>query len=58
MNLFDQNQKKQIKKQVPLADRIRPETLEDFIGQEHIIGEGKILRKMIEEDKLISLMLG
>ncbi len=56
MDLFDEGQKRQIKKQVPLADRIRPETLENFIGQEHIIGKGRILRKMLEEDKLISLI--
>ena len=56
MNLFGENQGKQTRKQVPLAERIRPETLEDFVGQEHIIGKGKILRKMIENDKLISLI--
>jgi len=57
MNLFSESQGEQIKKQAPLADRIRPETLEDFVGQEHIIGEGKILRGMIEKDKLVSLIL-
>ncbi|MCD6318483.1 replication-associated recombination protein A [Candidatus Aerophobetes bacterium] len=57
MDLFAEDQRKQIKKQVPLADRIRPKTLEDFVGQEHIVGKGKILRKMIDNDKLISLIL-
>ena len=33
----------------PLADRIRPTTLEDFVGQEHIIGKGKLLRNALED---------
>jgi len=57
MDLFAEDQRKQVKKQVPLADRIRPRTLEDFVGQEHIVGKGRILRKMIDNDKLISLIL-
>lgn len=40
----------------PLADRMRPESLEDFVGQEKIIGEGKILRKIIQSDQLPSLI--
>ncbi|HEY4510384.1 MAG TPA: replication-associated recombination protein A [Candidatus Paceibacterota bacterium] len=40
----------------PLADRMRPEKLEDFVGQEHIIGEGKVLRKAIESDELPSII--
>jgi len=47
---------KAIKQRAPLADRMRSKTLNEFVGQEHIIGEGKILRKMIEEDTLISLI--
>jgi len=38
----------------PLADRMRPEKLSDFVGQEGIIGEGKILRKIIESDQIPS----
>ena len=34
----------------PLASRMRPTSLEDYIGQEHLIGEGKILRQMLEKD--------
>ncbi len=41
----------------PLADRIRPQTLNDFVGQEHILGPGKILRRAIEQDKLVSMIL-
>jgi len=55
-NLFSQKKTDKAKKQAPLADRIRPETLDEFVGQEHIIGKGKILRKMLEEDKLVSMI--
>ena len=41
----------------PLADRMRPETLEEFIGQLHILGPGKPLRQQIERDELHSLIL-
>ncbi len=41
----------------PLAERMRPEKLEDFVGQEHILGEGKPLRAQIERDELTSLIL-
>ena len=50
MNLLGDN----LKKGAPLADRMRPRTLEEFIGQEHIIGSGKLLRRAIEADKLTS----
>ncbi len=41
----------------PLADRMRPETLEDFVGQLHILGPGKPLRRQIERDELASMIL-
>jgi len=41
----------------PLADRMRPETLEEFVGQVHILGVGKPLRKLIERDELASMIL-
>ena len=41
----------------PLADRMRPERLEDYIGQDHILGPGKPLRKQIERDELTSIIL-
>ena len=40
----------------PLASRMRPTSLEDYIGQEHLIGEGKILRQMLEKDMLSSMI--
>ena len=50
MDIFSDN----IKKNAPLADRMRPRTLEAFLGQQHLIGEGKLLRRAIEADKLTS----
>ncbi len=44
------------KYQTPLADRMRPEKLEEFLGQEEILGKGKLLRKAIESDKLPSII--
>ncbi|RYD02257.1 hypothetical protein N752_25940 [Desulforamulus aquiferis] len=41
----------------PLAERMRPRNLDDFIGQEHIIGAGKLLRRAIEADRLGSIIL-
>ncbi len=41
----------------PLAERMRPETLEDYVGQEHILGPGKPLRRQIERDELTSIIL-
>ena len=40
----------------PLAYRLRPETLDEFYGQEHIVGKGKLLRRMIEADRVTSVI--
>ena len=40
----------------PLAARLRPNTLEEFVGQKHLIGEGKILRRLIESDRISSMI--
>jgi len=40
----------------PLAERMRPQTLDEYFGQEHLLGEGKLLRMMIERDQLSSLI--
>lgn len=47
----------QTKEQRPLADRMRPARLADFIGQEKILGQGTLLRRAIEEDRLFSMIL-
>ena len=44
----------QIKRQAPLADRMRPRTLDEFVGQEHIVAPGRLLRRAIEADRLTS----
>ena len=40
----------------PLADRMRPQDLEDYIGQKHLLGEGKLLRRMLEQDQIPSMI--
>ncbi|HMV46259.1 MAG TPA: replication-associated recombination protein A [Blastocatellia bacterium] len=40
----------------PLAERVRPRTLDEFVGQEHLLAPGKMLRRLIEEDRLTSLV--
>ncbi len=41
---------------IPLATRMRPRTLEEFVGQEHLLGEGKVLRQLIEQDRVSSMI--
>jgi putative ATPase len=53
--LIDRNTAPDAKR--PLAERMRPETLDDFAGQEHILGPGKPLRSQIERDQLTSIIL-
>ncbi|MBI5183009.1 MAG: AAA family ATPase, partial [Nitrospinae bacterium] len=46
-----------MKKIAPLADRIRPLTLDRFMGQRHLLGEGKPFRRLIERDAIGSMVL-
>ena len=59
MSLFDTSlpEPARTDKRRPLADRMRPETLEEYVGQEHILGLGKPLRVQIERDTLGSIIL-
>ncbi len=59
MSLFDTSlpEPSRTDKRRPLADRMRPETLEEYVGQEHILGPGKPLRAQIERDTLSSIIL-
>ncbi|HEY4364049.1 MAG TPA: replication-associated recombination protein A [Bryobacteraceae bacterium] len=57
MSLFDTSPLPSNDPTRPLAERMRPETLEDFVGQKHILGPGKPLRVQIERDQLQSLIL-
>ncbi|HBH87043.1 MAG TPA: AAA family ATPase, partial [Syntrophaceae bacterium] len=54
MDLFDQNNNETDLS--PLADRMRPQTLSEFVGQPHLLGEGSLLRRAIEEDRLFSMI--
>jgi putative ATPase len=56
MDLFTNDEKRKTNDE-PLAVRMRPKSLDDFTGQEHILGEGKLLRRLIESDKITSLIL-
>ena len=55
-DLFDSRARDLLRKTAPLADRMRPRSLEEFIGQDHIIGEGRLLRRAIQIDQLSSLI--
>jgi putative ATPase len=56
MDLFEHGRQAQIEKESPLANRMRPRTLDEFAGQEHIIGPGRLLRRAIQADQLSSLI--
>ena len=57
MDLFDA-QLAQSLSHKPLADRMRPVSIDDIVGQEHLLGPGAVLRTLIEKDQLRSLIFG
>ena len=57
MDMFQHEFEKEKLKEAPLAARMRPKTLEEFVGQQHIVGKGKVLRLAIESGNLPSIML-
>lgn len=57
MDLFEFTANKNLEKMAPLADRVRPTTLDEYIGQEHIIRPGKLLYRAISADKISSIIL-
>ncbi|HYO64709.1 MAG TPA: AAA family ATPase, partial [Archangium sp.] len=57
MDLFEHASQKDQATLAPLAERMRPTRLEDFVGQEHLTGEGRFLRRAIEQDQVPSLIL-
>lgn len=57
MDLFEYNRQKNMKTEAPLAARLRPITLEEFVGQQHIIGKDKLLYRAIKADQLNSIIL-
>lgn len=56
MDLFELNRINQLEKSAPLADRLRPNDLSDYLGQDHLIGEGKIINRMIKADRIYSMI--
>ena len=57
MDLFDQQREKMMDTISPLALRMRPKTLDEIEGQDHLLGKGKLLRRLIEADQLQSIIL-
>ena len=57
MDIFDYQRKNILKKEAPLAARMRPKTIEDFTGQQHMVGKGTLLYRAIKADKLSSIIL-
>lgn len=56
MDLFDYMRDNKMKKEAPLASRLRPQTLEEVVGQKHIIGKDKLLYRAIMADKISSII--
>ena len=56
MTLFEHNAKQHLAKQAPLAARMRPRSFDEYVGQHHIIGPGKGLRRSIEADQIPSMI--
>src|SRR5262245_4792070 len=56
MGLFDRQEREARDSVRPLAARMRPRTLDEFVGQQHFLGPGKLLRRMLEADRLTSVI--
>lgn len=57
MDLFAFERERQMNQEAPLAARMRPRSFAEFVGQEHLVGEGRVVRKSIEADQLSSMIL-
>ncbi len=57
MDLFEHAMNERLKDEAPLAARMRPQSLDEIVGQEHIVGPGKLLRRAIEADRLFSSII-
>ena len=51
-SLFEHGQQQYTRETAPLAERMRPATFDEFVGQEHILGEDKVLRRSIANDRI------
>ena len=56
MDLFTLNMENRLKENAPLADKMRPEKISEFIGQDHLLGEGKFLNRAIKADRITSMI--
>jgi len=56
LDLFNQEGTGNVKDSAPLAERMRPQKISEYIGQQHLLGEGCLLKRAIEEDKLFSII--
>lgn len=56
MNLFEKQEADYLEQAKPLAARMRPRSLAEFVGQQHFLGEGKLLRRMLDADRLSSVI--
>ncbi len=57
MTLFEHQGRRELKRRAPLAARMRPRSFDEFVGQEHIVGSGCVLRNAIESDQIPSIIL-
>ena len=57
MDLFEYSAQKDARASQPLADRMRPRNLDEFIGQEHAVGKGTLIRRAVLEDRIFSMIL-
>ena len=56
-SLFEHGRKVRAAQDAPLAERMRPSTFDDFVGQEHVVGAERVLRKALAADRLPSFIL-
>ena len=56
-DMFEQQREERLAREAPLAARMRPTTLDEFVGQQHIVGGGHVLRRSIEADQVPSIVL-
>lgn len=56
MDLFEHKRQQEKARHAPLADRMRPRTLQEYVDQIHLVGEGKVLRRLIDQDKIPSMI--
>ena len=56
MDIFELQAEKNLLKDAPLSERLKPERLEEYVGQEHILSRGKLLWRAIKADKITSLI--